>query len=302
VPLKLQKYAPALFVFLWSTGFVGAKYIVPYADPFTFLTIRYLIASAILIAIAAILKQPLRLSRDQVKASVAVGMLLHVIYIGGVFYAVSLGVSAGISAVIVSIQPVLVSILAVPLLGERIRSVQVVGLILGVAGIALLLLPKVFQGDYSSSISEVGIIICIIALLGTSAGYLVQKKLGGEIPFLTGTGLQYAVSAAAFALLSAFTEDQRVEWSPAFFFGLAWIVLMLSIASIVLLYGMLRAGSASKVSSLYYLVPPVAAIQAYFLFDEVIPPVGIVGMALAGLGVVLVMRQSTEVGPKKIYV
>ena len=296
MPLKLQKYAPALFVFLWSTGFVGAKYIVPYADPFTFLTIRYLIASAILIAIAAILKQPLRLSRDQVKASVAVGMLLHVIYIGGVFYAVSLGVSAGISAVIVSIQPVLVSILAVPLLGERIRWVQVVGLILGVAGIALLLLPKVFQGDYSSSISEVGIIICIIALLGTSAGYLVQKKLGGEIPFLTGTGLQYAVSAAAFALLSALTEDQRVEWSPAFFFGLAWIVLMLSIASIVLLYGMLRAGSASKVSSLYYLVPPVAAIQAYFLFDEVIPPVGIVGMALAGLGVVLVMRQSTEVG------
>ncbi len=296
MPLKLQKYAPALFVFLWSTGFVGAKYIVPYADPFTFLTIRYLIASAILIAIAAILKQPLRLSRDQVKASVAVGMLLHVIYIGGVFYAVSLGVSAGISAVIVSIQPVLVSILAVPLLGERIRWIQVVGLILGVAGIALLLLPKVFQGDYSSSISEVGIIICVIALLGTSAGYLVQKKLGGEIPFLTGTGLQYAVSAAAFALLSAFTEDQRVEWSPAFFFGLAWIVLMLSIASIVLLYGMLRAGSASKVSSLYYLVPPVAAIQAYFLFDEVIPPVGIVGMALAGLGVVLVMRQSTEVG------
>ena len=198
------------------------------------------------------------------------------------------------SAVIVSIQPVLVSILAVPLLGERIRSVQVVGLVLGVAGIALLLLPKVFQGDYSSAISEVGIVICVIALLGTSAGYLVQKKLGGDIPFLTGTGLQYAVSAVVFALLSALTEDQRVEWSPEFLFGLAWIVLMLSIGSIVLLYEMLRAGSASKVSSLYYLVPPVAAIQAYFLFDEVIPPIGILGMALAGLGVVLVMRQAVE--------
>jgi drug/metabolite transporter (DMT)-like permease len=297
VPLKLEEYAPALFVFLWSTGFVGAKYIVPYADPFTFLTIRYVIAATILIAIAAILKQPLRLTRDQVKASVAVGLLLHVIYIGGVFYAVSLGVSAGISAVIVSIQPVLVSILAVPLLGERIRWVQVVGLFLGVAGIALLLLPKVFQGDYSSSISEVGIVICIIALLGTSAGYLVQKKFGSDIPFLTGTGMQYAVSASAFAVLSALTEDQRIEWSPAFFFGLAWIVFMLSIGSIVLLYGMLRAGSASKVSSLYYLVPPVAAIQAYFLFDEVIPPVGILGMALAGLGVVLVMRQGVEKTP-----
>lgn len=297
MPKQLERFAPALFVFLWSTGFVGAKYIVPYADPFTFLTIRYVIAAAILTAIATLLKQPLKLTRDQVIASVAVGLLLHVIYIGGVFYAVSLGVSAGISAVIVSIQPVLVSILAVPFLGERIRWVQVVGLVLGVAGIALLLLPKVLQGDFSSGISEVGIVICVIALLGTSAGYLAQKKLGGEIPFLTGTGLQYAISAVVFATLSALTENQRVEWSPEFFFGLAWIVLMLSIGSIVLLYEMLRAGSASKVSSLYYLVPPVAAIQAYFLFDEVIPPIGIVGMALAGLGVVLVMRQAVEKMP-----
>ncbi len=295
MPQKLERYAPALFVFLWSTGFVGAKYIVPYAEPFTFLTIRYFLAALILFAIAYAFKQPLKLSKEQFKASFAVGILLHVIYIGGVFYAVSLGVSAGISAVIVSIQPVLVSLLAVPLLGERLRWVQVVGLFLGVAGIALLLLPKVFQGDYTASTSIVGIIICVIALLGTSGGYLVQKKLGGEIPFLSGTGAQYAISAIAFAILSVATEDQIIQWVPEFFFGLAWIVFMLSIASIVLLYGMLRTGSASKVSSLYYLVPPVAAIQAYFLFDEVIGLVGIIGMAFAGLGVVLVMRQSTKV-------
>jgi len=295
VPQKLERYAPALFVFLWSTGFVGAKYIVPYAEPFTFLTIRYFLAALILFAIAYAFKQPLKLSKEQFKASFAVGILLHVIYIGGVFYAVSLGVSAGISAVIVSIQPVLVSLLAVPLLGERLRWVQVVGLFLGVAGIALLLLPKVFQGDYTASTSIVGIVICVIALLGTSGGYLVQKKLGGEIPFLSGTGAQYAISAIAFAILSVATEDQIIQWVPEFFFGLAWIVFMLSIASIVLLYGMLRTGSASKVSSLYYLVPPVAAIQAYFLFDEVIGLVGIIGMAFAGLGVVLVMRQSTKV-------
>ena len=295
MPKQLERYAPALFVFLWSTGFVGAKFIVPYAEPFTFLTIRYFLASAILFIIAAMFRQPLKLNREQFKASFAVGMLLHVIYIGGVFYAVSLGVSAGISAVIVSIQPVLVSLLAVPLLGERLRWVQVVGLFLGVAGIALLLLPKVFQGDYTATTSLTGIFICVIALLGTSGGYLVQKKLGGEIPFLSGTGAQYAVSAIAFAILSFSTEDQIIQWVPQFFFGLTWIVLMLSIASIVLLYGMLRTGSASKVSSLYYLVPPTAAVQAYFLFDEVIAPIGIVGMALAGLGVVLVMRQSTKV-------
>jgi drug/metabolite transporter (DMT)-like permease len=295
VPKQLERYAPALFVFLWSTGFIGAKYIVPYAEPFTFLTIRYVLAAAILFAIAYAFKQPLKLNREQFKASFAVGMLLHVIYIGGVFYAVSLGVSAGISAVIVSIQPVLVSLLAVPLLGERLRWVQVFGLFLGVAGIALLLLPKVFQGDYTASTSLVGIFICVIALLGTSGGYLVQKKMGSDIPFLSGTGAQYAVSAIAFAVLSFATEEQIIEWVPAFLFGLAWIVLMLSIASIILLYGMLRTGSASKVSSLYYLVPPVAAIQAYFLFGEVIGFVGIIGMALASIGVVLVMRQSTKV-------
>jgi drug/metabolite transporter (DMT)-like permease len=239
----------------------------------------------------------LKLNREQFKASFAVGMLLHVIYIGGVFYAVSLGVSAGISAVIISIQPVLVSLLAVPLLGERLRWVQVVGLGLGVAGIAMLLLPKVFQGDYTTTASTAGIIVCVIALLGTSGGYLVQKKMGGEIPFLSGTGAQYAISAIAFAILSFSTEEQIIQWVPEFFFGLAWIVFMLSIASIVLLYGMLRTGSASKVSSLYYLVPPVAAIQAYFLFDEVIGLVGLIGMALAGLGVVLVMRQTAEKTP-----
>jgi drug/metabolite transporter (DMT)-like permease len=284
-------------VFLWSTGFIGAKYIVPYAEPFTFLTIRYFLAALILFAIAYAFKQPLKLNREQFKASFAVGMLLHVIYIGGVFYAVSLGVSAGISAVIISIQPVLVSLLAVPLLGERLRWVQVVGLGLGVAGIAMLLLPKVFQGDYTTTASTAGIIVCVIALLGTSGGYLVQKKMGGEIPFLSGTGAQYAISAIAFAILSFSTEEQIIQWVPEFFFGLAWIVFMLSIASIVLLYGMLRTGSASKVSSLYYLVPPVAAIQAYFLFDEVIGLVGLIGMALAGLGVVLVMRQTAEKTP-----
>jgi drug/metabolite transporter (DMT)-like permease len=297
VPKQLERYAPALFVFLWSTGFVGAKYIVPYAEPFTFLMIRYFLAALILFAIAYAFKQPLKLNKEQFKASFAVGMLLHVIYIGGVFYAVSLGVSAGISAVIVSIQPVLVSLLAVPLLGERLRWVQVVGLFLGVAGIALLLLPKVFQGDYTATTSIAGIVICVIALLGTSGGYLLQKKLGSEIPFLSGTGAQYAISAIAFAILSFSTEEQIIKWVPEFFFGLIWIVLMLSIASIVLLYGMLRTGSASKVSSLYYLVPPTAAVMAYSLFDEVIGIVGWIGMAFAGLGVVLVMRQAAEKTP-----
>jgi drug/metabolite transporter (DMT)-like permease len=296
MPDVLKRFAPAIFVFLWSTGFVGAKFIHPYAEPFTFLTIRYSIAAVLLFGIAILLRSPIKLTKEQVINSVIVALLLHVIYIGGVFYAVSLGVSAGISAVIVSIQPVLVSVLAVPFLGEKLHWQQIVGLGLGVLGISLLLLPKVFQGDYSTAFTAAGIVTCFIALLGTSGGYLLQKKTGGDIPFLPGTGIQYVASAIVFGVLAFTTETREIIWSGQFVFGLVWIVLMLSIASIVLLYEMLRTGSASKVSSLYYLVPPSAAIQAYFLFDEKISFVGLVGMALAGIGVVLVMRQSQDAG------
>jgi hypothetical protein len=296
MPDSLKRYAPGIFVVLWSTGFIGAKYIHPYAEQFTFLTMRYAIAAVLLFAVAVVLRAPLKLTRPQLANSVLVALLLHVIYIGGVFYAVSLGVSAGISAVIVSIQPVLVSVLAVPFLGEKLHWQQITGLFLGVAGISLLLLPKVFKGDYSTSFNAVGIITCFVALLGTSGGYLLQKKSGGDIPFLAGTGIQYLASSAVFGVLSLTTETRTIQWTSQFIFGLTWIVLMLSLASIMLLYGMLRIGSASKVSSLYYLVPPAAAVQAYFLFGEKISFVGLIGMALAGLGVVLVMRQSSEVG------
>ncbi len=283
---------PWIFVFLWSSGFVGAKYIHPYAEPFTFLTIRYACAFIILVIAAWGTKTSLKMTREQVKQSIVVALLLHVVYIGGIFYGVSLGVSAGISAVIVSLQPVLVALMAVPLLGERLRSIQILGLVLGIVGVALLLLPKVFQGDLSSAFSGAGILACVIALLGTTGGYLAQKKTGGEIPFLPGTAVQFAATAVTFSVLAGLTEDRHVEWNLQFVFALAWIVLALSIASIFVLYYLLRHGSAGSVSSLYYLVPPAAAVQAYFLFDETIPPVGLIGMALAALGVLLVMRES----------
>ena len=226
MPLKLEKWAPALFVFLWSTGFIGARYIVPYAEPFTFLTIRYVIAAAILLAIAAALKQPMKLDRAQIKASVAVGLMLHVIYIGGVFYAVSLGVSAGISAVIVSIQPVLVSVLAVPLLGERLRWVQVVGLLLGVAGIALLLLPKVFQGDYSATTSVTGIVICVVALAimhQLKSTFALMLSPGVFWKFVLAAGF---ISANWLAYIWAVNNEQIVEASLGYYMQPILLVLL----------------------------------------------------------------------------
>lgn len=288
--------APWLFVFLWSSGFVAAKYVLPYSGPFSFLTLRYVIAAVVLIAVALIQSRKFDLTPKKIWHATLVAFFLHFLYIGGVFYAIELGVTAGITSVIVSLQPVLVALLAIPLLGERFKFIEAVGLALGVVGVALLLLPKMFQGDLTPQFSTIGIISCTVALFGTTFGYLTQKKTGAEMDFVTGTAIQYSVTAILFAFTALLTNDLEIEWSAQFIGGLAWSSLALSIGSIFLLYSLLQRGSAGSVSSLYYLVPPSAAIQAYFLFGEVIPLLGLVGMALAGLGVMLVMRATGSDG------
>ncbi len=289
--LLIKRFAPGIFVLLWSTGFVGAKYILPYASPFTFLAIRYFFATIILVALAKLANETLRISKAQFKESVLVSVFLHVLYIAGVFYAVHLGVSAGIAAVIVSLQPIFVSLIAIPMFGEKLRVVQIAGLLLGLIGVALLLLPRVFKGDYSSSFSALGLFSCFLALVGTTVGYLLQKRTGSGIPFLSGTAVQYAAATAIYFVLAVIFEDTTVIVNLRFILALTWIVMALSIGSIFLLFFMLRTDSASTVSSLYYLVPPSTAIQAYILFGERIGLIGILGMGLAALGVLLVTKE-----------
>lgn len=289
--LLIKRFAPGIFVLLWSTGFVGAKYILPYASPFTFLAIRYFFATIILVALAKLANETLRISKAQIKESVLVSVFLHVLYIAGVFYAVHLGVSAGIAAVIVSLQPIFVSLIAIPMFGEKLRVVQIAGLLLGLIGVALLLLPRVFKGDYSSSFSALGLFSCFLALVGTTVGYLLQKRTGSGIPFLSGTAVQYAAATAIYFVLAVTFEDRTVIVNLRFILALTWIVMALSIGSIFLLFFMLRTDSASTVSSLYYLVPPSTAIQAYILFGERIGLIGILGMGLAALGVLLVTKE-----------
>ena len=288
----IRAITPLIFVLLWSTGFIGAKYILPYAEPFVFLTIRYFFATLILVALAKIMKESLKISKAAIKQSMIVAVFLHVIYIGGVFYAVSIDISAGITAVIVSLQPILVSLLAIPLLGERLSYRQVFGLALGFIGVLFLLSPKLFEGDLSTGFSTFGIICCVLALLGTTAGYLLQKKGGADIPFLAGTAVQFATSTIIFAIAAVIFEPLTVDITLEFVLALTWIVVALSIGSIFLLYYLLRRDSASSVSSLYYLVPPLTALQAYYFFDEKIKGIGLIGMALAALGTLIVTKNS----------
>ena len=292
----IRAITPLIFVLLWSTGFIGAKYILPYAEPFVFLTIRYFFATLILVVLAKIMKESLKISKAAIKQSMIVAVFLHVIYIGGVFYAVSIDISAGITAVIVSLQPILVSLLAIPLLGENLSYRQVFGLALGFIGVLFLLSPKLFEGDLSTGFSTFGIICCVLALFGTTAGYLLQKKGGADIPFLAGTAVQFATSTVIFAIASVIFEPLSVDITLEFVLALTWIVVALSIGSIFLLFYLLRNDSASSVSSLYYLVPPLAAVQAYYFFDERIKGIGLIGMALAALGTLIVTKNSKTAG------
>ncbi len=192
---------------------------------------------------------------------------------------------------IVSLQPVFVSLIAVPMFREKLRIVQLLGLFLGIVGVALLLLPKILQGDYSTNYSALGLFSCVRALLGTTVCYLLQKRTGNVISFLSGTAGQYAAATIIFFILAIVFEDTTVVVNLRFILALSWIVLALSIGSIFLLFYMLRTDSASSVASLYYLVPPSTAIQAFILFRERISLIGIFGMALAALGVLLVTKE-----------
>ena len=289
----LTRLAPVIFVLLWSTGFVGAKYILPYSEPFVFLTIRYALAMTTLLFVARVMKEPLKISRAQVIQSIKVGVFLQVVYIGGVFYAISLGVSAGVTSVLVSIQPILVSVLAVKFLNEKLGTRKIFGLILGFTGVLLLLLPKLFQGVFAFGYSGLGIVSGVLALLGTTTGYLLQKKGGSDIPFLPGTAVQFATATVLFALASTLFEEWKITTSFQFFLALSWIVFALSIGSIFLLFYLLKNDSASSVSSLYYLVPPLTAIQAYLFFRERITWIGLLGMGLAAIGTLLVTSKKS---------
>ncbi len=284
----LGTLAPAVFVGLWSTGFVGAKYGLPYAEPFTFLLIRLAIAAVLLGALAAALRAPWPASRAQWRHAAVAGLLLHAGYLGAVFFAIHRGVPAGISAVIVSLQPVLTSALVPRLLGERVGPVQLAGLCLVLLGVVLVVLRGTVGGG-RGGLPAVGLVACVVGLAATTAGTLYQKRHGAQVPLLAGTAVQYAVCAAVFAVLAPLTESMQVRWTGEFVAAMAWLILALSVGAILLLLTLLRRGSASRVSSLFYLVPAATAVEAYLLFDERLGPVELVGMLFAVAGVALVL-------------
>jgi drug/metabolite transporter (DMT)-like permease len=282
--LKLASFAPILFVILWSTGFAGAKYGLPYADPFIFLSIRVLIAALLLFAIAALLKSPIAIGKSAISRSALIGFFLHACYLGGVFFAISKGLPAGVAAVVTSVQPVLVSLLAIKVLGETLKLKQIVGLFLGFVGVISVLAPS-FKDDMPIS----GLAAIFVALLGSTTATLLQKKIGADVPLISGTAYQYLASGLVLGVAAIATGGTRIQWSQEFIVTFVWLLAALSVGAILLLLWLLNTASAASVSSLLYLVPPATALEAFFLFGEKVNTQGLLGIGITALGVWLVI-------------
>ena len=289
----LKKFAPGLFVLLWSTGFIGVKYGVPYAPPFYFLAIRMAIAALLLFIAISFLRKSQPITRSIIWPSTMIGLTLHGAYLGGCFFAVSRGMPAGVAALIVSLQPVLVSLFAAKYLNEPLSARAVFGLILGLIGLVVVVLPRISTTG-TNTISLVAIGASAIGLLGGTAGTILQKKYGGVIPTLAGTSIQYAATAVVLLTLALIFEKPEIQWTAKFVGALTWLVLALSFGAILLLFFLLSHGSAASVSSLYYLVPAATAIEAYFFFDEHISPVSLLGTLITVVGVWLVVSKQKE--------
>ena len=284
----LERYAPGIFVVIWASGFVVAKYAFKSSDVIFFLSVRLFIASAILAIITKALGQSLKLSRRDLISSLAIGIALHAIYLGGVWEAIAKGSPSGIASVITSLQPVLVSLIAVRLLGEALTRRQVVGLFLGLAGVVLVLAPAFSR---AGEMTVVALLLLIAALSGSTSATLMQKKVGHSIPLLAGTTYQFLIAAIVLGIFSVATGKTSINWNLESSLAMAWAVVVTSLIAILLLLWMLTRGSAARVSSLLYLVPPTTALQAFILFGEKLTPTAIIGIAMTAAGVALVQKR-----------
>ncbi len=286
----LQRAAPLLFVLLWSTGFIGSKIAGEHAEPFTFLALRF--------ALAALLLSPLIFvgARPSGRASwdaAVTGVLIHAAYIGGVMWSLRLGMHAGVVAIIVCLQPLMTSLLAAPMLGERVGMRHWVGIALGLFGALLVLAPKLTASGTSAQGAAAGISAAsagaaVAALFGITLGTLYQKARGGQGELAKLAFFQYVGAGLAALGMAVVSETMAIDWTVEFALALAWLVVVLSLGAIGLLLMMIRASAVSRVTGLFYLVPATTALMAWGLFGERLAVVQIAGMVCVMVAVAMI--------------
>lgn len=282
-------FTPGLFVFLWATGFIGARLSADDAEPFSFLFVRCAIVAGILTAAALVFRAPWP-DRRTAGHAMLVGALIHGGYLGLVFWSINHGLPAGVSALIVGLQPLLTALLAAPMLGERITARHWLGLAVGILGVGLVVWPKLTFAAHG--ITPANIAASLFATLSITVGSIYQKRYMGGLDLRSGNALQFLGAAAAVGLVALVSENFEIAWTGEVILAMAWLVLVLSIGATTLLYLMIRHGEVSRIAGLFYLVPAVTAVIAWALFGETLSPVQILGMAVCAGAVMLVTRRA----------
>ena len=279
--------APGLFVVLWSTGFIGAKLGVAYAEPFTFLCLRFALVLVLMTPLALVLRARWPGSMREAARIAVAGVMIQGGYLAGCFAAVHAGMTAGVIALVVGVQPILTAFAAAPVLGEKVTRVQWLGLLLGFGGVALVVWQKVsLQGLTYVALAWGG-----LALVSMTAGTLYQKRYCPSFDLRSGSVIQFAAGLLVLLPLALLTETMEVRWTAEFVFALGWLVLVLSIGAISLLFQLIEHGEATRVSSLFYLTPLVTAAIAYLVFGEKLGWLALTGMLIGVVGVALVVRR-----------
>jgi drug/metabolite transporter (DMT)-like permease len=276
---------PAVFVVLWSSGFIIAKLALPFSPPVTFLLMRFGLVVAVMLPVALASRAPWPGSTREIFHLAIAGALLHGGYLTGVFCAIDHGLSAGMTSLVVGLQPILTG-LAGRLIGERVSARQWLGLLLGFGGVALVVADRV----QLAGLDAAGLALALLALASMTAGTLHQKRFGGNMDLRTGSVIQFA-AASLVILPFALMETRDVHWSGELIFALGWSVVVMSLVAISLLYLLIRRGAATNVSSLFYLTPPTTAVMAYLIFGETLSVAAMVGLALTVAGVAQVARK-----------
>jgi drug/metabolite transporter (DMT)-like permease len=278
--------APAVFVVLWSTGFIATKYVLHNAEPLSYLAIRMVLVVALMAVIVAVAR-PQWPDRIGIAHSVVAGILVHGFYLGGTAIAIAHSIPAGLSALIPGLQPILTSTLANRWLGERVTPLQWAGLLLGLAGVVLILHDRPMSGEAGWGWFASG-----VSLVSITLGTLYQRRYCGRIDWRAGNLVQYMAVAIFFGIGAWLFENRVVHWTSEFILALIWLAVVLSLGSIGLLYWLIRRSAATSVASLFYLVPVVTAVMAYVLFGERLDAVAISGMVACAAAVFLVNKSA----------
>jgi drug/metabolite transporter (DMT)-like permease len=280
------RLAPAAFIVIWSSGYVVAKAAAPYAEPLSFLLLRYAGVVLLMGALAIAARAPWPASPAQVFHLSVAGVGIQAIYLGGVWVAVSRGMPAGIAALIVNLQPVLTAV-AGPLIGERTHARQWLGLGLGFAGVALVVSNKLGAGGFGA----LPVALALLSLLAMTAATLYQKRFIPAFDLRTGQVVQFVASIVVTLPFALALESWRIEWKAQVVAALLWSIVVLTGGGISLLFLMIRRGAATQVTSYMYLVPAVTALMAWSMFGERLGPTAIAGMLVTIVGVALVVRR-----------